>query len=687
MKTYTGVAITDGLNRKNHFLPTESLINAYEDAWRFGVPTNVGHDSTKFIGWTQLSGMYFEPGKSYVTNRLLLPETDEDKKLLQTYSAAYHIEKYVKERKADYDSLLAKLKELAIDTDLRIAPLESAVAYEGKDIVLKACPSVKVNEKDGLVPLSAMKNVLPGVFEIDGFLVFASRLFRRSGSLLNNLNEDFLSRYQKLPSELNPRISLDLDLIGLPGTARQEFEYQYWWGPKFDDDLSKIPSGVSRFGNEKYDKIFANISATEFFWHSQDDRKTFECEEINANPEIVDGEEKYRCRYVHSMMDAGMENVVHLDGAVRTYSDEKMLERMDTDISKAGHHTDYKKLWRIDGAIPVSQWKELITHYFRDNMLIGEYFHGEDEKFRQIVLEDKKKAPEIVPAKNYIPVDMHSGDGLRLFFNLGERRKLSLYDVSTTPIECMSLDNGDIFVPVIEAETITVLKYLQRQGLNVRMPYSKRIAHEDMVFNFPIFRCNTLEIGELLLRSMKKFCEIWSSDKDDRLISFTFTMPCGEEFIAKISIAGHVDDVNVVFDKMSSRYDDLSDIKKWLLSFHETNTKVAEGSKSKIAVDEILNTANYCLNFRRSFVPPSYIKDYYMKGNSVIAELVAQKDIVDEIYKLHLGIAPAFEVKKTICSKCGKDYFSCKDVKFIDDVFDSPEDIEYCGTFWTNRHA
>ena len=76
-----------------------------------------------------------------------------------------------------------------------------------------------------------------------------------------------------------------------------------------------------------------------------------------------------------------------------------------------------------------------------------------------------------------------------------------------------------------------------------------------------------------------------------------------------------------------------------------------------------------------------------MKGNSVIAELVAQKDIVDEIYKLHLGIAPAFEVKKTICSKCGKDYFSCKDVKFIDDVFDSPEDIEYCGTFWTNRHA
>ena len=686
MKTFTGVAISDGLNRKNHFLPTESLLNAYVDAWRYGVPTNAGHDSTKFIGWTQLSGMYFEPGKAYVTNRMFMPETDDEKKLFQTYSIAYHIKRYVAERQADYDTLRDKLKPLAINADIQVAPLESAVAFESKDIVLKACPSIQVHEKDGLVPLSALKSVLPGVYEVDGFLVFANRLFRRNGSLLNNLNDSFLSRYEKLPAGLNPRISLDLDLIGLPGTAHQEFEYQYWWGPKFDNDLSNIQPGVSHFENEKYDKLFANIRSTEFFWHSQDNRKTFECEEINEDPEIVSEEEQYHCRYVHSMMDAAAENIVHLDGAVRTYSDEKMIERMDTDISKAGHHTEYKKLWRIDGTLSVSQWKELITHYFRDNMLIGEYFHGEDEKFRQIVLEDKKKIPEVVPARKYIPVDMQAGDGLRMFFNLAEKEKDSSYDVSTTPIECLSIDDGKSFVPVIEEETITILKYLKRQGLNVRIPYSKRIAHEDMVFNFPIFRCRTVDVGEILLRSMKTFCEIWVDKKDDRLISFSFTIP-HEEFAVEISIAGHVKDINVAFEKMRVRYDDLSDIKKWLLSLHDINSKIVIEGKSQIAVDDILNTANYCLSFRRAFVPPNYIKNWYMKGNSVIAEIIADKHIVNEIQELQLGIAPAIEVDETICSKCGKSYFSCNDVKFVDDVFDSPKDIKYIGTFWTNRHA
>lgn len=41
------------------------------------------------------------------------------------------------------------------------------------------------------------------------------------------------------------KVAIDLDCIGLAGTEHEELEYQYWWGPKFNDDLNSIPLGVT----------------------------------------------------------------------------------------------------------------------------------------------------------------------------------------------------------------------------------------------------------------------------------------------------------------------------------------------------------------------------------------------------------------------------------------------------------
>ena len=38
MQVYQGVAITDGVNRKNQILPLETLINAYRDAGSTVIP-------------------------------------------------------------------------------------------------------------------------------------------------------------------------------------------------------------------------------------------------------------------------------------------------------------------------------------------------------------------------------------------------------------------------------------------------------------------------------------------------------------------------------------------------------------------------------------------------------------------------------------------------------------------------
>ena len=46
------------------------------------------------------------------------------------------------------------------------------------------------------------------------------------------------------------RITIDMDMVGLPGTEHPEIEYQYIRGPYFSEDLKLIPEGVTCYENE-----------------------------------------------------------------------------------------------------------------------------------------------------------------------------------------------------------------------------------------------------------------------------------------------------------------------------------------------------------------------------------------------------------------------------------------------------
>lgn len=58
MEKYQGVAMTDGINRKNHIFPLSAIIKAYHASWHTALPVNLGHDRTKPIGYTMLTGIY-----------------------------------------------------------------------------------------------------------------------------------------------------------------------------------------------------------------------------------------------------------------------------------------------------------------------------------------------------------------------------------------------------------------------------------------------------------------------------------------------------------------------------------------------------------------------------------------------------------------------------------------------------
>jgi hypothetical protein len=101
-------------------------------------------------------------------------------------------------------------------------------------------------------------------------------------------------------------------------------------------------------------------------------------EEIRDTPTFGKPEVLYGCRYVHSMVDEATGRIHHLDGAVREYTEEAMVDRLEHDIATAGRRTTYTKLWRVDGLIELSSLITLVHHHFRDNPLIAEYLEHKD---------------------------------------------------------------------------------------------------------------------------------------------------------------------------------------------------------------------------------------------------------------------------------------------------------------------
>ncbi|MBA5603866.1 hypothetical protein H3H36_00625 [Duganella sp. FT3S] len=103
----------------------------------------------------------------------------------------------------------------------------------------------------------------------------------------------------------------------------------------------------------------------------------------------------YGCRYAHAEFSANEDAITHFDGAIRAYPAEAYFDRIDTSIDKAGKHSDYSKLFRLDGGLPISDWKRLLTDYFQGNALIPEYL-GSTIAEGHTVDEPADEEPELI---------------------------------------------------------------------------------------------------------------------------------------------------------------------------------------------------------------------------------------------------------------------------------------------------
>ncbi len=700
MEKYQGVAMTDGINRKTHIFPLSAIIKAYHASWHTALPMNLGHDRTKPVGYTMLTGIYMEPGKAYVTNESAIMETKEEYEIMQKMISAYDNKIFCVEHKNELDTLTKKLRGVLSD-EFRVAPVGQAVAIKDKDLVYRLFPEWSQTIKDGLADVRDLQPVytksengekgflIPGVYYKDGYLLFGHQFFRRSLSILNSTNEEFFNSFEKMRDipGAEIKLALDMDMVGLAGTEHPELEYQYIWGPHFNDDLDCIPEGVTCHENEYYDNLFSNLLSTQFYWHIQDGKRTFECEELcdKENVSFDDGKTMlWGCRYVHSMINPSTGLPTHLDGAIRIYNDVQILDRIDskTDISKYGKDSEYIKLWRIDNDFSVALWKELISSFYRENTLIGEYFDGADEKYDQIKKESNEHNSVVKRPNSFAHIQFSSGDGVRVYlryinkFNIAADR-----DIGVSNKDCFITYGGEK-EKIIDADTITLLKYLKHKGLSLRMPVTSQIAFGDMIYNFPTLCCKSSLVVDIVISAIKELCEVWVRKGDDRLISFGLMVNLATEAV-HISFASHVNDLFKLLGSLPK----LSDVtfEEWIETIYKQNNKyrVAEDQPNKF---QLIHGDVLC--FKRLIVDPTKIKKIWMEDEIVHAQLNITKAEGEELLQHKITCAPFYRIIEDKCSKCGKDYAQCSCLKFIDDdVSDEVVKADLLGLIWTNRNA
>lgn len=682
MTTFNGIAVTDEINRYNQKFTLNAMYQSYTQQWSELLPCGINHNSEKDIGISKLTGIYIEPGKAYMTNSVSFADSKEEGEKILQHNYEYQYEHNVINHMDKYNALIDKIKGY-IFGEYKLFWRNGVLVYN-KGIVERLFPDLCANSQDGLLDIELLSPVLPGIYKKGDLLIFAHRYFRRGCSYLNSLNTAFLSRIEQVDKTTSSvKVAIDLDCIGLAGTEHEELEYQYWWGPKFNDDLNSIPLGVTVHENEHYNALTSEIKRTEFGWYIQDDKHTFECEEITdvANA-VINGSMMYACRFVHSMVDKTTGIPIHLDGAIRAYSDESMIERLDIPINKCDRNTIYKKLWRIDGAIPIITWKELITHYYRDNMMIGEYFGGHDEKLTHEKSADGKPDKEGFSVDSFIPCNINSGDGIRVYFSFSNRfNDCGEYNISIRPCSYLIV-NGES-LKYFESETVPLFKHLKRKGFCVRLPNTKQVSFLDQVYNFPVFECQDIASANGVLASLSLFCDKWVEHGDDRLISFTIKVAYSDK-VGAFSFLGHVVDFARFFSAGFNCLPAEEAIYDWLSGAYDYITQQFKNSSKIKPFDTII--APGIIGIKRQFIDPKFIQTFCDEKGACLLSLSEEE--MSFVISNRITAAMVFVDENRKCSKCHSDYLNCDCISILDDgVVEIIEKGTPLGLVWTNRSA
>ena len=216
---------------------------------------------------------------------------------------------------------------------------------------------------DGLVPLSAFDAE-------EGVLLRKGRAYTILPSTPSE-NSSYWITYALLAGRLQDRTWVRLDPV-IRGQAnefpRMSYRMLWWWPPSLWKEVgSRRRESLGRWVPAP---LGHKSEFTDFAWVLRGEEIHLFLEEIPKRNDLsIAGS-----RYFHVIFSKATERVVHLDGAIRIYSENEWDQRRDVHVHRTGKVGKRIKVFRIDGPIQPDVVSSLGGTYFVWNYDVMHFF-------------------------------------------------------------------------------------------------------------------------------------------------------------------------------------------------------------------------------------------------------------------------------------------------------------------------
>jgi hypothetical protein len=685
---------SDAVNRHGFRFAITGLELSVKEIFNKGLPMLVGHDFHRPIGWTVPFGVLIEPGLGrMIARRMLATNGNEQRavnRALQNYLHLRFNERFDQFKEPFFQLLGDTLANDFQQIDCScVAILQTAIAPKLFKKIFER------QDYDGLINvadiLADFEYKGQGIFKhkSSDLCVFANDFFRRSQSRFNNFNAQFLDQLLSLKdqSNISLKLRLDADLIGYFPSAHQSMELEYHWGPKYNDDISTLKTGLTKYGSLDGQRTYSGVAGMEFYWKRDDHEITFEAEELMDNPS-PQSDDVYRCRYVHSIYDNEKQQFFHFDGAFRSYGLEEMLDRIGKNFVEYGRKADYQKMFRLDGKISLNIWKSLITHYYHGNELIYEYFGLAGEREAQ-----KLKAPVLTPLQRILPYANLVNEGIRVFLsyhelpnNIKSGRYVDIFDV-------MVKKDGEKLYSL--EHTIYELKaVLYQLGQSLEIPNDiDLIKIDDEFWNIPSIMHYGEDDHELLHKTVEALTILFSGmvkRKILKVISLTLSFTLNRR-VVRISAVGAVEELLTWLKDTFP----IAFTEEALTAFTDKQRKYLEkytAHRNKITADFLLQDDGV-LYIKRNAVLFPYQTDFDESNQLRFKiEFPPPKDDPDKTFELmregKIGVGLAVAIENCYWSDTKENYLTSNRSKFLNNnqAYVMIDQCSPLALYWVKKH-
>ncbi|MDN5204593.1 hypothetical protein QQ008_24590 [Fulvivirgaceae bacterium BMA10] len=686
----------NSINKYGYKFTVGALFKTLIENSVIGVPSLLGHDSHRPIGWIYPLGLFVQPNLTRLAGVNYLAESNNDQEVINTLYQNALIRKHL-EMCEDFIDELKELVKDSISTKAKYL-YSGCVAYNDSNILYTVYPKLKeLLDKDELIKLSDILNDFEylgqGIFKdkSSDLTIYCHRYFRRNFSYQNNFYFFFLDQFveQYSNKEIELKIALDTDMIGYAPTYTEQQELEYWWGPKYSDNIEEIPLGVAHYECDDIQKTFFSISGTQFWWKKEDSEYTLEAEEIRNDPSAGVSLEKYGCRYTHAIFDSKESIFNHFDCAIRMYDTESMLSRIDKPINQAGKNAEYTKLFRIDGKLELSKWKSIVTNFFQDNPLWYEYFGMKNEYEEK--MNSLRSTGEVL-STNLTPYYHNKSNGIRIFTSFHKKIE-DVYEVPRKFIHPNVFKSETGIIDIIEFDSVEIKKSLNKIGEDILIPDNLIfVKNTDSIINYPtIFHSNN-NLQNNLNKTIEALSKLFAAllEKNDKLISCSLAWNYNEQKMIKIAFSGHLSNI---IDWLSSFHNqmktDANEIEKWIENCSTyLNSKYDDYQDQPDVFDLVKNDGT--LYLKRISVPHNWLSKLEYTDKGLEYELTIPKnegeELLNRIKEEEINIAYSYFVEKVTCSKSGEDYLTSTHSKVFDEeVVAIIEESNLASIFWTKN--